>query len=365
MTAPTTIDGAMMTDEQIEALWYKCMGHSISSGRMAESAKDFARALLSASKPAAPAQSAEPVAQYQTKLRNPILPSCDVWINVSEEGARTAHEKFAHVYEVRELVERAAPQSSQPVEAGEPCEHCKVNRPYHDLDCPVAAKVLAEKSAVVLDDERAALPRYAEWLHLRTHGEWSDGVPVWARDHTGRMNDFTAATAVIEELARAASPQATVYSLFSSSDRRNFGHLAPQEFVNAVIEAVRAQATATQPAQTVNAMMQAVETGIADEREEVSQAVWKAIEVRVRAALTATQPAQTERALTDERSSFEAAWRQEYPLHGETTFKRSGFNPDAYVNTRVQDGWLMWQARAKTGEKTTAAQPASGQKEGQ
>jgi hypothetical protein len=50
--------------------------------------------------------------------------------------------------------------------------------------------------------------------------------------------------------ARAASPQATVYSLFSSSDRRNFGHLAPQEFVNAVIEAVRAQATATQPAQT-------------------------------------------------------------------------------------------------------------------
>ncbi|MCW5178962.1 hypothetical protein [Burkholderia cenocepacia] len=46
-------------------------------------------------------------------------------------------------------------------------------------------------------------PRYAEWLHLRTHGEWSDGVPAWARDHTGRMNDFTAATAVIEELAAA------------------------------------------------------------------------------------------------------------------------------------------------------------------
>jgi hypothetical protein len=48
-------------------------------------------------------------------------------------------------------------------------------------------------------------PRYAEWLHLRAHGEWPNGVPEWARDYTGRMNDFTAATAVIEELAALAS----------------------------------------------------------------------------------------------------------------------------------------------------------------
>jgi hypothetical protein len=73
-------------------------------------------------------------------------------------------------------------------------------------------------SAVVLDGERAALPRYAEWLHLRTHGEWSDGVPVWSRDHTGRMNDFTAATAVIEELARAASPQPAINDGQRSND---------------------------------------------------------------------------------------------------------------------------------------------------
>jgi hypothetical protein len=57
-------------------------------------------------------------------------------------------------------------------------------------------------------DERAAFPRYTEWMHLRKHGEWSNGVPDWARDHTGRMNDFTAASAVIEELAsRAAASQ--------------------------------------------------------------------------------------------------------------------------------------------------------------
>ncbi|MDN7895833.1 hypothetical protein QZM82_06450 [Burkholderia cepacia] len=58
-------------------------------------------------------------------------------------------------------------------------------------------------------DERAAFPRYAEWLHLRTHGEWSSGVPEWARDHSGRMNDFTAASAVIEELAAARAASAT------------------------------------------------------------------------------------------------------------------------------------------------------------
>ncbi|MET3232210.1 UNVERIFIED_ORG: hypothetical protein ABIC54_004415 [Burkholderia sp. 1263] len=48
-----------------------------------------------------------------------------------------------------------------------------------------------------------------------------------------------------------------------------------------------------------------------------------------------------------QHEKFEAAWRKEYPLHGATTFKRSGFNPDAYVNTRVHDGWLMWQASCR------------------
>jgi hypothetical protein len=43
------------------------------------------------------------VAQWQTKLRDPILPECDTWINVSEEGARKAMEKWSHIYEVRAL----------------------------------------------------------------------------------------------------------------------------------------------------------------------------------------------------------------------------------------------------------------------
>lgn|SRR5690606_8322671 len=54
-------------------------------------------------------------------------------------------------------------------------------------------------------DERAVVgtPRYKAWLHLRTHGQWPDDIPEWAKDHNGHMNDMVAARAVIEELAVA------------------------------------------------------------------------------------------------------------------------------------------------------------------
>lgn len=44
------------------------------------------------------------------------------------------------------------------------------------------------------------------------------------------------------------------------------------------------------------------------------------------------------------REGFEAAWAKEYPLHSRTAFTRSGFDAERYANTRVQDGWLMWNA---------------------
>lgn len=56
-----------------------------------------------------------------------------------------------------------------------------------------------------------------------------------------------------------------------------------------------------------------------------------------------TNPAPT----TEEREQFEAAWHAEYVYHGEI-FKRSGILPERYANTRVQDGWLMWQAARRT-----------------
>ena len=64
-------------------------------------------------------------------------------------------------------------------------------------------------------------PRYTEWLHLRAHGAWSNGVPEWARDYSGRMNDFTAVTAVIEELAALArAPRTDVAGAVAAGDAR-------------------------------------------------------------------------------------------------------------------------------------------------
>ncbi|RKP56399.1 hypothetical protein [Pararobbsia silviterrae] len=68
----------------------------------------------------------------------------------------------------------------------------------------ICAMLSAHTAAPAADDGASDTPRYAEWLHLRAHGQWRDGVPEWARDHFGRMNDLTAASAIIEELAAVA-----------------------------------------------------------------------------------------------------------------------------------------------------------------
>lgn len=60
-----------------------------------------------------------------------------------------------------------------------------------------------------------------------------------------------------------------------------------------------------------------------------------------------------------ERDRFEYAWREEYPLHESTIFRRSGLNPDAYVNTRVQDGWLMWQSCSAAHSAGAQGKPAA------
>lgn len=45
-----------------------------------------------------------------------------------------------------------------------------------------------------------------------------------------------------------------------------------------------------------------------------------------------------------ERDEFEAAWRDRYPEHGNSAFRHSEINAHGYANTRVNDGWAMWQA---------------------
>ena len=72
------------------------------------------------------------------------------------------------------------------------------------FDAAIAKNTLTSPAKV----GAALLPKYTEWMHLRTHGQWSDGVPAWARDHSGRMNDLAAALAVISELYDALTSPA-------------------------------------------------------------------------------------------------------------------------------------------------------------
>ncbi|MDE1138145.1 MAG: Lar family restriction alleviation protein [Paraburkholderia tropica] len=110
----------------------------------------------------------------------------------------------------------AFPQGGQPgcprdVRLGRAAAPKIVAHPGERVSMTYEQYVALRDGSAAKPDERAALPRYTEWLHLRTHGEWSNGVPTWARDHSGRMNDMTAAAAVIEELAAsAAAPQAAL-----------------------------------------------------------------------------------------------------------------------------------------------------------
>ncbi|MBB5448407.1 DNA-binding Lrp family transcriptional regulator, partial [Paraburkholderia sp. WSM4177] len=50
----------------------------------------------------------EPVAQWQSRLRDPILPECGAWVNITGEGARSIEARHPEIYEVRALYTRAA-----------------------------------------------------------------------------------------------------------------------------------------------------------------------------------------------------------------------------------------------------------------
>ncbi|MBY4669637.1 hypothetical protein K6W12_03200 [Burkholderia multivorans] len=55
-----------------------------------------------------PAQAAEAVAQWQSRLKDRSSPVAAHWVNISPDGAKTLMEKYADIYEVRALY--AAPQ---------------------------------------------------------------------------------------------------------------------------------------------------------------------------------------------------------------------------------------------------------------
>ncbi|WP_258048557.1 hypothetical protein [Burkholderia anthinoferrum] len=74
---------------------------------------------------------------------------------------------------------------------------------YHWNDSPVeiVSDLINERDETRTSLRPEMAPRYAEWRQLVEQGQWTAGVPDWARDHDGRMNDVTAMRAVIDELA--------------------------------------------------------------------------------------------------------------------------------------------------------------------
>ncbi|WP_250501934.1 hypothetical protein [Caballeronia sp. AZ7_KS35] len=171
-----------MTDEQIAEI---ALSHGLNDYINEADAIAFARALLSAS--IADTAGAKPVAQWQTKLREPILPECDTWINVSEEGARKAIEKWSHVYEVRALVLAAPPAPSSDTAGAKACvAQEKCSWPACRRECVIDSRGQVKPDAAppapsVADAAGAseALPENIDWTRVMAlaekHGDgWSD-----------------------------------------------------------------------------------------------------------------------------------------------------------------------------------------------
>lgn len=86
---------------------------------------------------------------------------------------------------------------SKSAQSGEQCEHCKVNRPYHDLGCPVAVERLAAKSAQSGEqDERADFKNFHRLLCDRfgyAHDERD-----WQRDQLSLIEWIATATQPVQ-----------------------------------------------------------------------------------------------------------------------------------------------------------------------
>ncbi|MFM0141797.1 hypothetical protein [Paraburkholderia sp. RL18-085-BIA-A] len=140
-----------------------------------------------AASPAAPAQSGEPVAWFIADDNG------EVYRATGYEHERDQWRAVGH--EVHPLY--AAPQPSQPVEAGETCKCRRLGdwRGFHHPLCDQAS----EQSAVVLDDERAAKTKCTQCCGLGYYrGKWPFDWSVTCEICQGKGQ------------VRAASPQPAV-----------------------------------------------------------------------------------------------------------------------------------------------------------
>jgi hypothetical protein len=113
--------------------------------------------------------------QYQARLRDPLLPECNVWMNITEAGANSIRAKHTDVYEVRELVERHARYSSEPL--------CYTT--------PEAVEGMRSKRAAgfsvrTFPVEGIEIPLFTEQPHREaTHAEIANAATKHCLDRTG------------------------------------------------------------------------------------------------------------------------------------------------------------------------------------
>jgi hypothetical protein len=171
------VEADVVPNEIAELLTEPCW--NLSRRDVSDLLKRIGSILYAAPQPSQPVEAGEAVAQYQSRV---ILDSGrrGEWINIDAEGAAMLRKKYAADYEVRELFERTS------------------------------------QSAVVLDDERAAFrTAIEEMVVMLENGEWAEHV---AETIVGGDELASRLEAAITELhndigedrsARAASPQAT------------------------------------------------------------------------------------------------------------------------------------------------------------
>lgn len=171
------------------------------------------RDLLDAIEPQQDGDLLRPIARW---VYNAVRVNLDLLHGICSEFGCPQGEDVATWLRDR-LSNEKSPAPEQASEAAQ--QRSGMDRPFTEV--VPAAEVIVDARAVGGNETSSKVaPRYTEWHLLVEQGQWTAGVPDWARDHDGRMNDVTAMRAVIDELAAIAlrSPARTVAAWMRADD---------------------------------------------------------------------------------------------------------------------------------------------------
>lgn len=171
------------------------------------------RDLLDAIEPQKDGELLRPIARW---VYNAVRVNLDLLHGICSEFGCPQGEDVATWLRDR-LSNEKSPAPEQASEATQ--QRSGMDRPFTEV-VPAAEVIVDARAGDGNETSSKVAPRYTEWHHLVEQGQWTAGVPDWARDHDGRMNDVTAMRAVIDELAAIAlrSPARTVAAWMRADD---------------------------------------------------------------------------------------------------------------------------------------------------